>query len=328
MLITDNPDAEEIEPEFKYVATMHGNEIASLPISIYFIDYLLNNYNAKRRVRRLINRTAVWVVPLMNPDGYIAGTRANANGIDLNRNFPTWPEQFSGTLFDGAPLNTAGREPETQHVMEWTAANSFVLSANFHTGARLVNYPYDDDDKGSFVDAPSPDDLLFEDISLRYSTPNTPMYTNPVPYFPGGIVNGSLWYEIVGGMQDWNYRYAGCNEVTIELTPQSPPASGLPALWNDNRESMFAYAEAVHVGVRGLVRDKLTGEPLYAQIKVQGNPQRVYTDPDVGDYYRMLLPGTYRLRYSAPGYRTKSRDVTVTDGRAVRVNVRLKPAPG
>lgn len=207
--------------------------------------------------------------------------------------------------------------------MQWTAWNSFVLSANFHTGALVVNYPYDDDGMGS-VDSPTPDDLLFENVSRRYSVHNIPMWNNP-QFPPDGITNGADWYSITGGMQDWNYRYASCNEVTIELSgTKKPPASQIPDFWDDNRESMLSYAEAVHIGVRGIVTDRATGEPVWAEVRIEGNSQPVFTDPDVGDYHRMLLGGTYDFVFDAPGYaRHVVENVVVTAGPATRVDVEL-----
>jgi carboxypeptidase D len=327
MVITDNPDADEFEPEFKYVSTMHGDETVGTEMCLYFIDHLLNQYGLTNRITRLVNRTAIWIVPLMNPDGHAAGSRYNANGFDLNRSFPSWPGDFSGTQFDGVPLDLMDRQAEVQHIMQWTADNTFTLAANLHTGALLVNYPFDDDGKGSGNDAPTPDDALFEFVSETYSMFNAPMYTNSVPSFPKGITNGSAWFQIDGGMQDWNYRFVACNEVTIELSAtKTPDASTLPTLWNNNRESMIAYAEMADIGIRGRVRDKDTNEPVYAKVEVIGNDQPVFTDPDFGDYHRMLLPGTYTLKFSAPGYKNKrKRDIVVTDGRAARVNLKLKP---
>lgn len=327
--ITDKLNKEEFEPEFRYIATMHGDEPVGTEMCLYFIDMLLTEYGSDSRITDLVDNTEIWIVPLMNPDGLEAVSRFNDNGFDLNRDFPTWPEEITGKMFDGAPLDTAGRQPETQHIMQWSAAHSFVLSANFHGGARIVNYPYDDDDRGSGVEAPCPDDALWQDLALRYSTSNSPMFNNPVPDAPGGIINGSLWYEITGGMQDWNYRYLSCNDVTIELNPTKIPDEGLlDDLWDDNRESMLAYAEASHIGVRGIVKDETTGDPVYARVEVVGNDQPVFTDPDKGDYHRLLLPGTYDLRFSAPGYKTKrKKDVVVAEGEAVKVNVKLKPIP-
>ena len=326
MLITDAPDVEEDEPEFKYVSTMHGDEPVGTELCLYFIDRLLTDYGADPRIRDLVDTTAIWVVPLMNPDGYEAGTRRNANGYDLNRSFPAYPDDFEGTVFDAEALDLAGYPLEVVHVANWTMAHSFVLSANLHTGALVVNYPYDDDGLPSGYDAPTPDDLMFEDVARRYSVHNPPMWDSG--YFDDGITNGSAWYVIDGGMQDWHYRYVSCNEVTIELSDtKAPPASALPALWADNEGSMLAFAEAVHIGVRGLVADAATGEPLWAEVRVEGNDHPVFTDPDVGDYHRMLLPGTYTLRYAAPGYVPwTAADAVVGPGAATRIDVSLRPA--
>ena len=208
--------------------------------------------------------------------------------------------------------------------MQWSANQSFVLSANFHTGALVVNYPYDNDGLGS-VDSPSPDDALFEYLAATYASHNPPMFASP--YFPGGITNGAAWYAIDGGMQDWNYRYLGIDEVTIELSDTKwPAASLLPTLWNDNRESMLSYIEAVHIGARGLVTDAATGAPVYASVGVAGNAQPVFTDPDVGDFHRLLLPGTYDLTFSAPGYVSQTvHGVVVADGVETPVDVALVP---
>lgn len=325
LLITDNPDIEEAEPEFKYVSTIHGDEPVGTELCLNFIDKLLTGYGTDSDVTQIVDGTAVWIVPLMNPDGYEAGARYNAHGVDLNRSFPSYPDTFTSTIYDGEPLHDANRQPETAHVMRWIAANSFVLSANLHTGALLVNYPYDDDDKGSGNDAPTPDDLVVEDISLEYSYYNPPMYNSP--YFSMGISNGSVWYSISGGMMDWNYRYAGCIDVTLELSNTKwPNANTLPQYWADNEMSMLHYLAAMHRGVRGLVTDATTGAPVYAKVMVAGNAQPVFTDPDVGDYYRLLLPGTYTLTYSAQGYQSKTVPAIQVNANApVTVNVELDP---
>ena len=323
ILITDNPDTEEDEPEFKYVSSMHGNEWVGLEMCLYFIDILLTDYGSVSRISNLLDRTVIWIVPCMNPDGLEAATRYNANGYDLNRAFPDFPDELNDTIFDGAPLNDQGRQPEVAAIMHWSVNNSFTLAANFHTGALLVNYPYDDDNLGS-VYSPSPDNDLYIDISKRYSIHNTPMWNNPA-FPPYGIVNGADWYTCNGVMQDWNYRYLACNATTIELSnSHTPPESSIPNFWADNQESMLAYAEAVHIGVRGIITDRATGLPLWAEVRIEGNTQPVFTDPDVGDYHRMLLPGIYDLSFDAPGYAPVTfQNVTVTDGPATRLDVEL-----
>lgn len=325
ILISDNPLIDEIEPEFKYVSTMHGDEPVGTEMCLYFIDHLLTNYGIDSAITNLVNSTAIWIVPLMNPDGLEDGTRANANGFDLNRSFPDYPSDYNATLWYSYP-DTFGYEPEVQHLMNWSATNSFVLSANFHTGAVVVSYPYDADPPLPTLEpAPTPDDALFVQMSTSYASNNPPMFSNDDGPFNNGIVNGNDWYLVQGGMQDWMYRYLGTAEVTIELSePKKPSQSLLPDYWDDNRDAMLAYLAWVHRGVRGTVTDVDTGDPVFAYINVMGNPQPVFPDMAHGDYYRILLPGSYDLQFQAIGYEPLIvEDVVVTAGAATVVDVQM-----
>ncbi len=323
MRITDNPDVREEEPEVKYISTIHGDEPIGTELCLYFIDRLLNGYATDTRVRHLVDETDIYVVPLMNPDGLEIGWRYNASSKDLNRTFPNYPNQFSGTVYtatqDWTPYPT-----EVGLVGQWIAAHHFVLSANFHGGAALVNYPYDNNGLGS-VNSPTPDDALMKALSLAYSRTN-PLLWNSTTY-PQGITNGAAWYAITGGMQDWNYRYTGCIDVTIELNSvKRPAASTLPGFWSTNEESMLTYLESSHWGLRGVVRDARTGAPLRAKVTIAGNTQPVFTDPATGGYYRLLLSGNYTISVEAAGHETQTLPtVTVTQGEAIRTDVALRP---
>lgn len=319
MRITDNVDVEEDEPEFKYIATMHGDEIVGTKMCMNLIDYILTNYATDPEIETLVDEVDLWIVPLMNPDGYDRSprTRYNAQGLDLNRNFP------EGT--HGDPDDPTGRGTETQIIMSWSSQHSFVCSANFHGGALVTNYPFDNDGMGSTF-SPTPDQDMFVYISEEYSRYNLPMWNGD--WFHG-ITNGAAWYAIDGGMQDWNYRYKGCNEVTIELSNTKQPSSAyIETYWNDNRQSMLSYIQTCLIGVRGIVTDAATGEPLAAAVTVVGRDHDVFTDPDVGDYHRMLMPGTYDLAFEAEGYDTLVvSDVVVESGDATRLDVALgRPA--
>jgi len=71
------------------VGCIHGNEPAGIAIA----DAVVR--------ARVPAGTDVWVVPDLNPDGVAAGTRQNARGVDLNRNFPYRWQPLSGVFYSG-----------------------------------------------------------------------------------------------------------------------------------------------------------------------------------------------------------------------------------
>jgi len=315
MEISDNPSVNEIEPEFKYIANMHGDETVGRELSLYLIEWLVEGYGSDPRATDIINNTDVFIMPTMNPDGFESGSRYNAHGTDLNRDFP---DQFSD------PNNTTiGREPETRAVMDWTWDHHFVLSANMHTGALVANYPYDGPNSGVY--SACPDDDLFIHISLAYADAHPKMESGG---FSNGITNGAQWYAISGGMQDWNYIWEGDFDITLEQNEVKWPSSNqLAGLWEDHREPMLVYLEEVHDGVRGIVIDADSGEPLSANISVQGIDHDILPDPENGDYYRLLSAGTYTITAQAFGYLAQSETVTVPLSGYVEQNFELSVDP-
>jgi len=316
--ISDNPDQEEDEPEVAYIAAMHGDEVVGKEMCVNFIHYLMDNYGTDSRVTDLVDSTEIWIMPSMNPDGTALAQRYNAGNVNLNRDFPDY---FAD------PVNTPdGRAPETKAVMEWTLTRSLNLAANMHGGALVANYPFDNNPSGSstFSPAPDPDHPAFESISRTYADSNIPMSTNPA--FTDGVTNGAEWYAISGGMQDWAYVWYGTFEITLEVSQVKwPSASELPLFWDDNLESMLSYLERAHDGVRGLVTDAETGAPMAATILLGADPFPTHADPDLGDYHRVVLPGSYSMTVSAESYGSQTIPITVTAGAASRYDVSLQP---
>jgi carboxypeptidase D len=297
--ISDNVGSDEAEPEAKYVCAMHGDEVVGKELAFYLARHLLENYNNDAWITQLVNDVEFWVIPSMNPDGTELKRRYNANYVDLNRNFPDPQDD---------PNNTpAGRAIETQNMMSFTAARNFVLALNYHGGAVVVNYPWDT--KAGDV----PDIALTKFVSLGYSKRNLPMYKSTS--FKDGITNGYDWYEVNGGMQDWNYHWYGCLELTLEASQSKwPDASTLNQYWSDNRDSMLWYLSQARRGVHGTVREAGSGKSLRAEVNVLEIDKTTLSSQLHGDYHRLLMPGTYTLRFSAPGYQTATYDnVTVAD---------------
>ena len=78
------------------VGCIHGDETAGIAIA--------------RRLERLSPfGVDLWIVPLLNPDGAAAGTRGNAHGVDLNRNFPWRWRRLHGSFYSG-PHQLSERE--------------------------------------------------------------------------------------------------------------------------------------------------------------------------------------------------------------------------
>ena len=324
--ITDSLDIEEAEPEVKFISTMHGDEVTGMEMEMFMIENILTGYEAGNDTMKfIVDNTELYVMPLMNPDGNELKRRSNANWVDLNRNFPEGTYYHVNEIGEYTPPQGGVTQPETAAMMNWTKEHDFILSTNFHGGALVANYLYDIDfGVPNYSYAACPDDPHVTWLAYNYSVRNTPMYNGS---FTDGITNGSEWYQITGGMQDWNYRYHNDIDMTLEISNTKwPNYSFIPGFWTDNREAMFWYLLAAHKGINGIVTDSQTGSPLDATILIDGIDKDYYTDPDCGDYYRILKPGHYSMMVSAEGYESQYYyNIEVFDSLATRIDVQLDP---
>lgn len=227
--ISNNPEINNGKPEFKYIANMHGNEIVGREVSVSFIKDLLMSYGQDEQITNLVDNLQIYIMPSMNPDGANRGTRGNAKGIDLNRDFPDFSTKDNKETYEG-------RQPETQAIMKWQKERRFVLSANFHGGAEVVSYPWD------AIATKHPLDELIKDLSLEYANLSTYMKASTV--FKNGITNGFRWYKLNGGMQDWSIHYHNDLQITIELsTNKWPHYSKNEYYYLQNKPAMLRYME-------------------------------------------------------------------------------------
>ena len=328
MAISDNVlDHEPGEPEFKYVANMHGNEVTGRETLLHLIYVLCVNYGSDPRITKLVDSTRIHILPSMNPDGYnkahegdAQGThgRTNMHGVDLNRNFP---DRF-------VSRTQPRRQPETLAVMDWLEDYPFVLSANLHNGALVANYPYDNSDSGHSHYTASPDDDIFRQLALAYSEGHATMHLGePCPSdhsgFKDGITNGADWYSVDGGMQDYNYIHTNCFEITVEQgCTKFPYQIELEGIWQQNREALLVYIEEVHKGVKGFVRDTGGEGIANALIEVTDRNHSIHSASD-GDYWRLLVPGAYTLHVSADGFHDATVEITVGSGAATEEDITL-----
>ncbi|XP_066490623.1 carboxypeptidase M [Tiliqua scincoides] len=308
-------------PEFKYVANINGDETVGQELLLHLIDFLVTSYQHDPVITRLINSTRIHILPSMNPDEFETEEvpscrsfrgRFNHNGVDLNRNFP-----------DAFVCSNATIQPETQAVMNWINNGMFVLSANLHGGAVVASYPFD---SGNSVTVTANgfsntlDNDVFVYLARTYSDNHATMYKghscSQEINFPDGITNGYHWYPVEGGMQDYNYIWGQCFEITLELSCcKYPPANELPSFWNDNKMALIEYIKQVHLGVKGRVLDR-NGKPISgAIVEVKGKDHRFpYRTKETGEYYLLLLPGVYELNVKVPHSGSLLRTLRVPDG--------------
>jgi len=339
--ISDNPGQHDPgEPEMKYIGNIHGNEVIGREILLQLAKHLCTHYEKDDEVRQLVDKTRIHILPALNPDGYeLAAThkkslnpditedvigRLNANGVDLNRNFP---DQF----FEA---NTDSFEPESEAVMNWVKRYPFTLSASFHSGALVVTYPFDDSPSGQTQYSATPDDDLFRQISKTYSENHPKMHlanpheincTRALKRFTDGISNGASWSPLTGGMQDFNYVRSNCYEVTVELGCEKfPHEDNLKTYWSENKKSLLKFIEFSNRGVKGFVKDH-TGNPIKgARVSVGDRKHDVRSAGD-GDYWRLLVPGTYELECHAKGFKRNAANVEIPIGGQVVVNFTMIP---
>jgi len=325
--ISDNVNVREAEPQFLYTSSIHGDETTGYVLMLRLIDSLLTTYGANPRITNIINNAEIWINPLANPDGTYHGgnstvngaTRYNANGYDLNRNFP---DPIYGVH--------ANQQQETAVFRYLAEQNNFVLCANFHGGTEVVNYPWDTWTSGYPDYVSHADDNWYQFISHLYA--DTCQAHAPSNYMNGyndGITNGGEWYVINHGRQDYMNWYMKSREVTIEISDTKLlPPSQLPAHWEYNKRSFLNYIESIFYGVRGIVTDT-ADHPLNAIIKVINYDtlhSEIRTDSLNGNYHRMLASGTYSLNFSAEGYYPQTiSNVVVNNFQTTILNVELVP---
>ncbi len=232
-VISDNPELDEDEPEVLLTSSIHGDETTGFILTLRLIDHLLTGHGTDSEITGLVEETEIWINPLANPDGtYFGGDNTVADairfytsssggnsGVDGNRNFPdpTGNDHPDGNLW----------WRETRAMMALAEAKNFVLSANFHGGVEVVNYPWDTWARRH------PDDAWFQDLSRSWAT--LAQTDSPGGYmtdFENGITNGYDWYQVFGGRQDFMTFFHGSREITIEVsTPKLVPADELEDIW-------------------------------------------------------------------------------------------------
>lgn len=262
--ISDNPTKKEAsEGQVLYTALHHAREPASLSQLVYFMWYLLENYEKSDEIKYLVNNTELFFVPCINPDGYVynqttnpngggfwrKNRRANADGtfgVDLNRNYGyEWGKNDIGSSPDGGSETYRGTvafsEPETSAVRWLCKQNNFPIALNYHSYSNYLIYPWANNEvlaDSSF--------LPLADLLTRYNN------------YLAGTTTETVGYSVNGDAPDWMFAEAKIKAFTPEVgTVFWPPSFTILDMCADN---LYAnLATAAHVNHSAILSNRSLG---------------------------------------------------------------------
>jgi hypothetical protein len=227
--IAQNPTKLSNRPAVLFSATQHAREWIATETDMRILKYYVGKYDAHDKgVQKLLQNTALWFVPVMNPDGYQytflnPGTRLwrknlrdnNGNGtievgdgVDPNRNYPehwNYDEEGSSSVPSSDTYRgpSAGSEPETTAMTALLHREHFKFQVNFHSFGPYLLYP-----EGWQISTPTADDPIYYALSGNKTTP-------AIDGFNPGLSSDVL-YVTNGESTD----YAHVHEGTLAWTPE------------------------------------------------------------------------------------------------------------
>lgn len=236
--ISDNPSATESEPQILYTAIHHAREPNSLSQLIFYMWYLLENYETNSEIKGIVDNTELYFVPVVNPDGYLYNqktdpngggfwrkNRKNGHGVDNNRNYDyyingnqannTWGgEGTSGNTASEIYRGTGPFSEIENQAMKWFVENhNFVMAFNNHSFGDLLLYPYGYEDN-----MPTPEENLFNTAGDELVSKN-------------GFINqiSSALYPAAGTSDDFMYGTVGTHNKIYSYTPEIGPSFWPPS---------------------------------------------------------------------------------------------------
>eukprot|EP00927_Polykrikos_kofoidii_P077962 TRINITY_DN74844_c0_g1_i1.p1 TRINITY_DN74844_c0_g1~~TRINITY_DN74844_c0_g1_i1.p1 ORF type:complete len:702 (+),score=73.72 TRINITY_DN74844_c0_g1_i1:141-2246(+) len=209
-------------PQVLLTSLMHAREPTSLTVVLYYLRKSIELYElGNPEAVYLLTMREVWVVPFVNPDGYLANEHLSSKsirknrrptcakpidgGVDINRNFAYhWNAEFArcNEEYQGAK---AFSEPETQALRDICNSNHFVTAMNFHAFGNMLTYPFNYARKPML---PENDQQIYTEISRMFK------------WAAAGPSMLTLSYTAPGEADDWMYGAKGIISMSPEVGPE------------------------------------------------------------------------------------------------------------
>ena len=328
------------QPGVLFDACHHSDEIMGAEIVFSLLQKLVLDYGRDPEVTAWVNRSEIYLVPVVNVDGHDIVTsgrdprwRKNARdvngdgvagiypeGVDVNRGYDfNWAmggtDQPASERYRGEHPFSEAENRAMRHLLE---LKHFVLSVSYHSQGEVIYYPW------SWSGLPAPDDALIREIAGKIAGRIATMDGHGTyAISPGGASSQSY---------AWLYGRKGVFDFLIEtgkgthlFAPEEVP--GIIAANLDGVKALMARSRGPGLAMH--VTDARTGQPLAAEVwlpRIENNMvDRRTTDAAFGHYWRLLRPGNYDLIISSPGYRTEvKRGVTVAPDDWTPLEVKLQ----
>lgn len=256
MRVSNFPDSNQsTKPQLLLTALHHAREPATITNVFYYVWYLLENYNTDPYVKYLLDNTELYVVPLVNPDGYYYNQTTNPNGggmwrknrrhnsdgtygVDINRNYGyNWGYDNVGssnvTSDDTYRGPSAFSEPETRAMKYFAEHHNFKICLNYHTYGNDISYPW-----GYIGTYKTPDSTVYDTYGSIMTQYN---------HYPYGTGDQTVGYVTNGDADDWNYGEQNTKNKILSMTPETgsnsqgfwPASTDILGIAQDNFDMMF-----------------------------------------------------------------------------------------
>ena len=274
--ISDNVQVEENdEEEVLFVGVHHAREWPGLEVALFIADSLTSAYGVEPEITDIIDSQQIWIVPCLNPDGYIYShdqgndwrknrhyfSQWQAWGVDLNRN---WGGSNNGdrigqwgsvqvsisnnpdmeTYCGPGPLS----EQEPAALWAFSRQHDFIFAITYHTYGELLLYPW------GYTYSNSPDWSILSSVGTQMANRIGGQYGGH--YTPQ---QGSDLYPTTGDFTDHYDGYelyaGGSNTIpyTIEIGASFQPSpSYLDQIVRENWDGAY-YVMSIADSIRGLL---------------------------------------------------------------------------
>jgi len=284
------------KPQVLFNALHHAREPEGMESELFFMWYLLENYNTNDSIKFLVDNTQMYFVPCVNVDGYTYNQTTNSTGggmwrknrrhnsdgtygVDLNRNYGYHWVQSTTTSADDYSGTAGFSEPETQIMEGFAISHDFEFSISIHCYGNYMIHPW-----GYSSTVFPPDYNYFHSVGKMLTKDNGYLVGNPYQ---------TVGYTANGGSLDWYYGEQTAKNRVIEYSPEAGSSSD--GFWPTKtriipncQNNMYMNLLLAQFSHQAIVKDLSPSSILNMSGTFDYNIKRLSVDPKT--FYVKIVP--------------------------------------